>query len=362
MVSNKNDYVSPFAVHPGETVKEALEFAEMSQADLSLRADISEKTISQILNGIQPVSPETALKLERVLGLSYELLVGMQAQYEADIFRLSEKKRLNDELQYLEKYSCYTELAKYGYVEQTREKQKKVEELLRFFGVNSLGSVQTVCSAAYKKSNKYEVSQESLAAWLRMGTIQARNIDVLEYDRNKLIENVRKMRSLTTESPEKYSRKLIELCAESGVALVFTPHLKKTRVNGSARWISPNRPLIQVSLYNKYADIFWFTLFHEIAHILKHSKKMEFIDDLSDQETNGMEEEANIFAQQVIVPKDREDDFQKLKSELTSRNVRQKIVAFSKEIDIDPGIIAGRIGKELDVWKFVSNLRTKLTF
>lgn len=363
MVNIKNrGYVSPFAVHPGETVREALESSGLSQADLSERTQISEKTISLILNGQQPVTPETALKLERVLGLSYDLLVGMQAQFEADEFRLAEQERLEEEISFLPAFSCFSELVKLNYVEAVKEPTKKVEELLRFFGVNSLSAVPNVFKAAWKKSDKHEISQESLAAWLRIGQIDAQKRVVADYDAEKLKQNIIKMRALTKEKAEVFAPALIELCAEAGVVLVFTPHLKNTRVNGAARWLTPKKALVQVSLYYKYADIFWFTLFHELGHILKHSKKMSFVDDLSNPEVNEMEEQANKFAQQVIVPADKEKEFQTLKTKLTTSNVKEKIVTFAHSIDIDPGIIAGRVGKEMEAWRFVSSLRRQLEF
>lgn len=363
MVNIKNrGYISPFAVHPGETVREALEYSGLSQADLSERTQISEKTISLILSGQQPVTPETALKLERVLGLSYDLLVGMQAQYEADAFRLAEQKRLEEEVSFLPSFSCFSELVKLGYLEAVKEPTRKVEELLKFFGVNSLSSVPTVFKAAWKKSDKQNISNESLAAWLHIGKIESLKREVRDFDADKLKENIVKMRALTKEKADVFAPALIDLCAEAGVVLVFTPHFKNTRVNGAARWLTPKKALVQISLYNKYADIFWFTLFHELGHILKHSKKLSFVDDLGDLEVNEMEDQANKFAQQIIVPAEKEKEFDILKTQLNTSNVKEKVVGFSKQIDIDPGIIAGRIGREMDAWRYVSPLRRRLEF
>lgn len=362
MVDIKNKgYVSPFAIHPGETVKEALEYSGMTQADLSVRTQISEKTISLILSGQQPVTPETALKLERVLDLSYDLLIGMQAQYEADSFRIQEKERLQEEVKYLEKYACYNELAQLGFVAKTKDKLQKVEELLRFLNVNSLGSVENVYAPAYRRSVHANISNEALASWLHIGKIESQKREIPDFDKSVLLKNIKKMRSLTTSPAHEFSNALVELCAEAGVALVFTPRLKNTCVNGAARWLTPNKALVQVSLYQKFADIFWFTLFHELGHILKHGKKESFVD-LDKQELSEMEKEADIFAQQILVPPEREKDFQEMKKELTTANVVPKVTAFARSIDLDPGIIAGRVGREMNAWPFVAKLRKRLIF
>ncbi len=365
MVDIKNKgYVSPLAVHPGETLKETLEFVGMSQSDLATRTGLSEKTISFILNGNQPITPESALKFERALGISRKILLSLQAYYEADKFRLEEKERLEKETALLSKYDCYTELAKLGFVQATRDSLKKVEELLKFFGVNSLYSVKTVFPVAFRRTQINRISDEALAAWLRMGTIQAQKRETADFNRELLLRNIEKMRALTKEPVVTYSQALIELCAEAGVALTYTPHLKKTCVNGAAQWLSPNKALIQVSLYYAYADIFWFTLFHELGHILKHSKKETFIEfeGLANTDVSELEKEANLFAQRVLIPADNEKEYQALKETINKTNYRNLIINFANSLDIDPGIVAGRIGREMGIWKYISPLRKKLRF
>ena len=370
MITTQNkDYTSPFAIHPGEVIRDSLETLGMSQVDLSKRSQISEKTISLILNGDQPVTPETAAKMERVLGISYTLLTTMQARYEADQFRLSEQERLKNEITHLEKFPFYKELAKLGYVAPTKDSFKKVEELLKFFQLNSLSNIPNVFPVAFKKSEKKNISREALSAWLCIGTIESAKRTVEEFNMEKLKQNIPKMRALTAKKPEGFERALITLCAEAGVTLVFTPHLKNTHVNGAMRWLSSKKTfLVQISLYNKSADIFWFTVFHEIGHIvLEHPKKEFFIDDFESPNKTKMEEEANKYAQQVFIPKEHEKEFSNLKEKLSQSGIstavfRENIVCFAKKVDIAPSIIAGRIGRELGVWNKVSSLREKFTF
>ena len=363
MVDLKNKgYISPFAIHPGETVKEALEFTGMSQVDLATRIELTEKTVSLILNGLQPITPETALKLERVLGLSQKLLLNMQASYDADKFRLEEQARLKKETSSLSKFPCYAELASLGFVQKARDEIMRVEELLKFFGVNSLSSIQTVFPVAFRRSHQEKISEECLAAWLRMGTIQALKRDTADFDKELLEKNIQKMRALTSEPVSVYSQALVQLCAEAGVALTYTPHLKKTCVNGAAQWISPTKALVQVSLRYAYADIFWFTLFHELGHILKHSKKETFIEFEKRTHISEYEAEADLFAQRILIPVGLEPSYQQLKKSLTPGNYAVAIQKFAESAGIDVGIVAGRIGREMGIWRQVSRFRKKLEF
>lgn len=362
---NNKGYTSPIAIHPAETINEALEYAGLSQVDLASRMDLSEKTISQILNEAHPVTPESAAKFERVLGLSAILLLNLQAAFDADKFRLDEKKRFEGETNFLPQFSCFNELVKLGFINKTSDKLKKVDELLNFFALNSLGDVEKVFPFAFKISQMNKVNPTSLAAWLRIGEIKTQGRIVKDYNKDILLSNLPKIRALTTNNPETYSQALVEYFSEAGIVLVYTPHLKQTRVNGATRWITPNKALIQVSLYQKWADIFWFTVFHEIGHLIKDSKKEVFIDDFSSDNKHN-ETEANKFAENLLIPSEKNSEFEIVKNKIKNTSdyqaMRKILETFSKSIDVDMGLVAGRIANELGNWKEMAMFRKKLSF
>ena len=245
-----------------------------------------------------------------------------------------------------------------GYVRNTRNAIEKIEELLRFFSVDSLSLVQETIPVAFRKSVKKEINHESLAAWLRIGIIEARKSATKPFNKTKLMRNLEKMRLLTKELPELFSRKLVELCAECGVILIYTPALKNTHVNGATRWIK-DKALVQLSLRYSYADIFWFTLFHEIGHILKHNKTECFVD-LINGNSSELEKEADLFAQKKLIPNQK--DYKRLASIVDERDWKKQLVDFAKAINIDAGIVAGRLAKETGNWAKFSPVRTRLQF
>ncbi|MBU0667780.1 HigA family addiction module antidote protein [Patescibacteria group bacterium] len=353
-------YTSPIAVHPGETVRETLEVLGIAQTDLSLSTGLAEKTISEILNGKNPITPETALKFERVLGISKLGLLNMQAQYDADLLRLKEEKRLVVESKNLERFSCYSELEKIGYVKKTRNPIEKVEELLKFFAVDSLSAIQQVMPVAFRISHVEKINHESLAAWLKIGHIEANKMETNEFNLEELRNKLDEMRSLTIQDAEEFSKRLVELCAACGIALVFTPYLKNTNVNGATRWLTPRRALIQLSLRYKYADSFWFTFFHEIGHLIKHSKKEVFVDFKNGHDNSALEKEVDQFAQKMLIPSTAA--FEALKKSLAPNNLELKIQMFAKENNIDPGIVAGRLARETGKWNIFERFRKKLCF
>src|SRR5439155_25054535 len=99
--------------------------------------------------------------------------------------------------------------------------------------------------------------------------------------------------------------RLVELCASAGVAVVFVGEIGKTRASGAARWLTPTKALIQLSLRHKSDDHLWFSFFHEAAHILLHSKKETFIHEGQNgpHPVEELELEADAFATNGLIPR-----------------------------------------------------------
>lgn len=73
--------------HPGEVLKEEIEYRGISQKQLSKQMGISYSMLNEILNGKRPVTETIALCFEAALGVEAELLVNMQTRYTMQIVR-----------------------------------------------------------------------------------------------------------------------------------------------------------------------------------------------------------------------------------------------------------------------------------
>jgi HTH-type transcriptional regulator/antitoxin HigA len=120
-----------------------------------------------------------------------------------------------------------------------------------------------------------------------------------------------------------------------GVAIVVLKELPGCRVNGAARWVSPDKAMVVLSLRHRRNDIFWFTLFHEFCHLLRHSKKQTFIDAKGSDIATELEDEADAFAARVLIPP-------AAASALAGLTTIAEVRAFSKEIGVAPGVVVGR--------------------
>ena len=105
--------------------------------------------------------------------------------------------------------------------------------------------------------------------------------------------------------------------------------------------INPNKAIIMLSDRGKKDDIIWFTFFHEIGHLLKHSRKEVFVD-LDDKEENNIEKEADKFARNILIPDKSYNEFIRKNKVFTEENLKD----FSKRVNILPGILVGRLQKD----------------
>lgn len=133
---------------------------------------------------------------------------------------------------------------------------------------------------------------------------------------------------------------LQNLCASVGLKVVYTPCLPKAPINGAARWINQNKtPLIQLSCRHKVNDIFWFSFFHELGHILLHGVKDIFLENVEYDQLDALKEkEADQFAEHKILSRQEEKIL--LRDFSYSRS---SIEGYSKQFNLHPGIIVGRL-------------------
>lgn len=338
-VADSRGFEPDIAVPPGETLKESIDALGMTQAELALRMNRPLKTINEIIKGKAAITPQSAVELERVLRAPASFWLRLEMDYQTALARQKEREEIAEDLLLLSHFP-YLEMAKLGWVERVADKAARVGELRSFFGVVTLSRIRLVEEAAYRKSRKKQASPEALSAWLRKGELDAQIIETEAFDRDAFLSALNKIRGLTRAPMAEASVRLRALCATSGVAVAFVPHLAETYVNGATRWLTATKALIQLSIRNRYEDIFWFTFFHECGHILKHGKKACFIDMKGDAPSDE-EAEADAFACNMLIPQDQYRSFRALK-----RFSGDNVVQFAATVGVSPAIVVGRLQHE----------------
>jgi addiction module HigA family antidote len=343
----KNSCQPNYAVPPGETLRETLETIGMTQAELANRTGRPKKTINEIITGKAAITAETALQLERVLGIPASFWNNLERNYREALARLKEEEALQKQEEWANNFPIDA-MAKMGWIQREDSQIGRVRAVLNFFGVARIQEWKLLWEdpeAAYRKSTVYQTNHYAVSAWLRKGESEAARIETKAYGRKLFNSALRTIRSLTVEPPEVFEPEMRKISAEAGVAIVFTPEIPGTHVYGATRWLKANKPLIQLSLRGKSDDHLWFSFFHEAGHILLHGKEEVFIE-ASNQDGTGREgikkeREADQFSRDFLIPpKEYQTFLENRQFSLTS------IQRFARKLGITPGTVVGRLQHE----------------
>jgi HTH-type transcriptional regulator/antitoxin HigA len=343
-VEDARELISP----PGDTLLETIDELGISQTELANRTGRPIKTINEIIQGKAAIMPETAIQLERVLGISAKFWMNREHSYRLELAEIQEAEKLFAAKEWLDNFPLL-DMRKLGWIDfENGNTLQKFNSILSFFGVSNsevfdkhynLSSYAIACrKAKTTKTNPYAV-----IAWLRQGDLQASQMEVVNYDVKKFKENLKEIKSIMAEHPADFFPKLQALCFEAGVKVVHTPSLPNTQIHGSTRWIN-GTPLIQLSNQYRRNDIFWFTFFHEAGHLIKHGKKDMFIEGMTFKENIEKEKEADDFAINYTFSEKEELAFL---DELDNQEDQVDFVYnYAKKINTHPALIIGRLAKE----------------
>ena len=334
----RNEYEPSDVSPPGATLRELLEDRGLTQSDLATRMGRPQKTISEIINGKAAITPETALELELVLSVPASFWNARERDYRAYLARRAQEERLASQLEWLRDFPVGA-MAKAGWLERHRDKKRQLKELLQFFGVASPEQWQNVfsaCGVSFRQSKSFSSDRYALSAWLRCGILISEQTHCAAYDKGRFVDALAQVRCLTLEPPSVFVPAMKELCADAGVVVAFVPQLPKARVSGATRWVNADKALIQLSLRYKTDDQLWFTFFHEAAHIVLHGKRLIFLD--TDESEGDLEDEANRWAADALIPRGEYEEFAALATDSKNR-----IRNFARSVGIAPGIVVGRL-------------------
>lgn len=341
MRTKRNQYFPETVSHPGTTLSEKLTEIGMGPKEFAIRTGKPEKTISSILSEESSITSDMAVLFEDVLNIPANFWLTRQKQYDEAVARMKRSEAIGQSLDWAKLFP-YADMAKLGWITATRKAEEKVEYLFKFFSIGNKDAFENFyfnqkLKVSFRVSLAHTKKPYAFAAWLRQGEMQAASLNNLRYDEKILVRNLPRIKELMAKHQDDFFSQLQGICLEAGVKVVYTPCLPGATVHGSTRWIG-NTPIVQLSARYKQNDIFWFTLFHEIAHILKHGKKYVSLENVDyEDEDLDKEQEADEFAIEWTFSKQEEEEVLNNKP-LTEDD----IVKFSKKFKTHPALIIGR--------------------
>ncbi len=340
---------SIIATPPGAAIKEQLLDRGLSQKEFALRMNMSEKHISKLINGEVQLTPDVAVRLEMVLGIPASFWSKLEATYREKLIKANAENEMDADIE-LSKKLPYLEMSKIGWVPETRKSAERVVYLRKYFEVVSLEIIKDMqlSKIACRRMAETEESDYALLAWAQRAKLEARSIETSPIDLKTLSKKIPEIRNMTTSDPSDFCPKLISLLADCGIALVFLPHIGGSFLHG-ATFYDGNKIVIGLTVRGKDADRFWFSLFHELGHILLGHINQQ------NGTTEADENAADAFAQETLISSDTfhaftaDGDFSK-----------SAINTFAAENHILCGIVVGRLQKEHFIkYNQCNDLKTK---
>lgn len=341
MMEIRNGLSTEFISHPGETLLELLNQYDISQKELSIKTQTSEKHINEIIKGKKDISVAFAKKLENVFKPSASFWINRQNIYDEKIETIRIIENITKEEKEVLKQFPVDELVKFGYLSDDRNEIEKVLSLRKFSGTSNLLNTVEVLdymlpNLAFKTDNtKSKTNPYKMYSWLRMCQIETESIyNPNEYNSKLLrdsLDDIKRLSSLMDF--DKAYKGISRILFDCGINFKIVHNFKGLNVQGFIKPINDNVSLC-VTIKWHSEDVFWFTLFHEFGHLLHKRNSKPFIDLYDDEE-----DEANSFARDHLI---RPDTYERL----VNRISKYSIIRCARENGVCPAVIVGRLTKD----------------
>jgi HTH-type transcriptional regulator/antitoxin HigA len=367
METNMATTLRPFRpIKPGEILQEELDSRGWSQADLADILGRPVQAVNEIIAGKKAITPDTAVALSKALGTSPEYWLNLESAYRLDL--LDKRQGNGNDIERRSRlYSAapVKEMVKRRWitVPNHRDLDQVEEEVCRFLNVQSLDDPPQLAFAARKSARTHPHSSSQLAWACRVKQMAAK-MKVGRYSESKLQRVIKGLPRLSVSHKE--TRKLPSLLAELGIRFVIVEHLPKTRIDGASLWLDGQKPVVALSLRYDRVDCFWFTLMHELAHVLASDARAEMLvdDSLVGKDAEPAENKINIEARADKMASEWLIPLKALQKFLDQTNPfisRREVLAFADELGVHPAIAVGRLQHAGEVpWTHYRNLLDKI--
>jgi HTH-type transcriptional regulator/antitoxin HigA len=307
----------------------------MSQKEFAIRMNLSQKHVSNLINGTVQLTVDVANRLEMVLGVSAQFWNNLESRYREKLVKVAAENKMAKEIEIVKKLP-YQQMAKLGWIHPTRNYEERVIHSRKFFEIVDLSLLENnllIPQIACRRLSENEKADYALLAWSVQVKKEARLIETKNFSKMKFQAALAPIRAMTLKSPSDFQPKLQRLLADCGVALVFLPHLESSFLHG-ATFVDGKKIVVGLTTRGKAADKFWFSLFHELAHILNNHLDI-------DRDVEFAEQEADRIASDLLLPPEDLQEF------ISKKDFSQEsILSFAQTCGVAPGIVVGRLQKE----------------
>ena len=343
MAAKKTGISRDLIIHPGETIADVLEERGITQAELAARTGVTTAYVCNVIAGKKDISAKFAFALEYALGVPKSFWMNLQSNYDAELLELNEKQTITDEER--EARESLKDVVKYmrkeGRIPQKESKDDSILSLRKALQISNIANLKEIIpSGAFRMANR-AVNPYVLGAWVRMCQIAAdsRHVET-KFKKDKIDELVCELKKIMLNSNADIQKNLRDVLGCYGIDFSLAPNFRGAPVHGYITLKKDGTYQMVLTIRGSYADIFWFSLFHEIGHIVNGdiSKTSKFVDDGND---TAIENAADNFASNALI------DASAYKQFVGKRCFDiGTIKAFATKQGVMPYIVIGRLQKE----------------
>ena len=354
MMGKMNGLSLDLIVHPGETIKEVIEDRNMTQEELAIRTGYSAKHISEVISGKKSISSRFANSLEYALNIPTEFWINLQGIYDKEVCELeninnisSTELEISNDLKDIVKY-C----EKNNIMPCSSNKQITVLNLRKFLNVTDLNKIPSLPfqQMAFRGSKKNKVNIYVLHACKKICENLTEKISVVNsFDKEKLklkYDDIKKTMFLPIDQ---MVEKLKEIFLDCGIVFEVVKHFTGAPVQGFIQK-KDDKVILCMTIRQSFSDIFWFTLFHEIAHLVNEDFINQYVDyNFVESEA---EKKADSFARNILI---NENDYKEF---LQKGNIKYiDIKNFASSQNVLPGIVIGRLQNDMKDYTFLTKYK-----
>ena len=345
MATKKTGLSRDLIIHPGETIADVLEERNITQAELAARIGKTPAYVSSVISGKKGISANFAMALEYAFGVPKTFWLNLQARYEAELLEFEEYASISEEerdvMEQLKEVIGH--LRSKNLIPRNESKDKSIVSLRRYFNVSSLVNLEKISGvSAFRMGSTKTINPYVLGAWVRMCQISGENSEVSNtFNPAAINDLIVKLKKIMTSNSNSLQQDLKELLLLHGIDFSIVKHFRGAPVQGFINKKKDGTYQICMTIRRAFADIFWFSLFHELGHIVNGdlARTSDFVDDGSDALK---EQAADRFASdQLINPEDYERFVNAGRYHFIS-----EIRCFAEQQGVMPYTVIGRLQKE----------------
>ena len=344
MATKKTGISADLIIHPGETIADVLDDRNITQVELAQLTNFSPDYVNNVVHGEKNISAEFAVALEYALGVPASFWINLQAIYDSEKLEVEKETTITEEE--IQAFYQIKEVIKYlrniGKMPLREKMKDAILSARRALQISNLCSLNTLTAVgSFRMATNVSVNYFVMGAWLRICQLRGDKENITtRFDKDKINTLIYDIKKIMRHSQDGFQHELKSLMAQYGIDFSLIKHFKGAPVQGYITKKLDGSYQMVLTLRGAFADIFWFSLFHELGHIYGGhvSTNVKFID--YSQESD-MEKSANAFARNALI---NETDYkifvQRGHFDLSS------ICTFAEEQGVVPYIVIGRLHKQ----------------